>query len=226
MARRIKTPIRSRSLSRRLYQIFAGEHHRDVKRGVVGLSALFEDLRIEIAGITARRISKLDETSRRMREYYFLRRSFGTLYEFAEVVEELDHCDGFTEVKSQIKPRLLIDWTEAVAYFAARKAAIERVRSNVGGHFGKRAAKLAIRNLMSEDAGTIEVAEYRSGGGVKLGFASTLAGVALVHSVRGDEGMETKVKELFKLSLEAKTHAVRAVECLAATYLWKRFELG
>lgn len=217
-------PTFTRSRVGRLTPIFGGDKDADLKRHVARLSVLFEDLRIEIAGVAADDLSGLDEAGRRMRQRYFLRRSFATLFGFAETLEELDQCPGFVGIKERIDPLHQSLWTEAVKYFSQNRPSIERVRSNVGGHFGKGAAKLAVRNIGSEDIGSIELAWYsHGGGGANLFFASTIVGIALIHSMLGSGAMEQKVERLFQLAQEAQLHAVRAVDCITVAYLWDRF---
>lgn len=63
-------PTHSRTRVGRLKPIFGGEDDADLKRSVARLSVLFEDLRIEIAGLVADDLLGLDEAGQRMRQRF------------------------------------------------------------------------------------------------------------------------------------------------------------
>ena len=57
---------------------------------MAALCVLFEDLRIELSGQVEDNLLRMDECGKEGRRFYFLRRSIATLYEFSEVIQELD----------------------------------------------------------------------------------------------------------------------------------------
>jgi hypothetical protein len=62
---------------------------------------LFEDLRVEIAGISAGDLDAMDECGKELRRFYFLRRSIATLHEFGIALQELDQLPSFQPLKEK-----------------------------------------------------------------------------------------------------------------------------
>jgi hypothetical protein len=65
------------------------------------LAVLYEDLRIELYGIAEDAIPATDNFDVRYRRIYFLRKSIGTLAEFAEAVHHLQQCPEFRLLQSR-----------------------------------------------------------------------------------------------------------------------------
>jgi len=64
---------------------------------IARLCVLYEDLRIELLGVT-NEIPLLDEVGSELRMHYFLRRSIATLHEFSEALRLLDEFPDFPRV--------------------------------------------------------------------------------------------------------------------------------
>jgi hypothetical protein len=96
------------------------------------LAVLYEDLRIELYGIAEDSIPKMDEFDVRYRRIYFLRKSIGTLSEFAEAVRHLQQSPEFRftsiagpfPVADQAPAKL---WRKAASFFERNAG---RLKSN------------------------------------------------------------------------------------------------
>jgi len=189
------------------------------------LCVLFEDLRIELLGMAAEDLEALDHTGSKVRRLYFQRRSVGTLFEFAEALRLLDECPDFSDIKDRFDAHSLRLWSRAVRFFRRQERFLKRIRHDVGGHFGSVAAGFAVENFGPFDSGSMELALYGSqGGGVTFSFAREVAATALFRNLRGCTP-QRKVDRFLLLSRVAYRHAIRAVECIAGSYLWERFTL-
>lgn len=119
---------------------------------VVRMCVLFEDLRLELNAIEADSIPKLDvldpagrfvETKDvgKARRHYFLRRSIGTLHEFAEAIRWINACPEMHALKNSWgSVEATKTWDSAVSFFLTNQRFIEDVRNDIGGHFGINAA--------------------------------------------------------------------------------------
>jgi hypothetical protein len=192
---------------------------------MAALCVLFEDLRIELAGQVENDLLGLDASSSGLRKFYFLRRSIATLHEFSEVIRELDRLPSFQRIKAGFDSDVLNFWMGAVTYFNKHDSYIARLRNNVGGHFGMDAAKVAIRNLLPDASGGIEVTFTDKGGGAKLLFAHEIVATGALGHVPGPN-IQAKSRRLVLRALVAYRKATRAVDCIAVAYLWDRFGNG
>ena len=93
-----------------LRQVFRSEENRIVDAHIARLCVLYEDLNLELSAITADDIPEY-------RRYYFLRRSIGTLCEFAEGVRLLNACPEFEEIKTTFDAHAAETWDLAVTFF-------------------------------------------------------------------------------------------------------------
>jgi len=216
-----KNPLGTRTRWGKLATIFS---RRDTERHalIACLCVLFEDLRIEIAGQSARDLGRLDDCGKNMRDLYFLRRSMATLFEFATVLDELDQLPSFQAIRARFDKGAAPIWKRALVFFRKHKQYIARLRHHVGGHFGKQAATLAVENLLPDAVGTLEIAFYDGGGGAKLFFGNEIVATAVLLHVRG-QTTQAKVRKMIRHALVAYRHAAWAVDCVTRTYLWVRF---
>jgi hypothetical protein len=202
--------------------VFSNRSGEDLHTLIACLCVLFEDLRIEVAGIAAKELGDLDECGKGGRQLYFLRRSMATLHEFASVLSEIDQLPSFQVVRAGFSTTSQRHWPRALTYFRRHERYIARIRHNVGGHFGKQAAALALANLLPNALGKLEIALYGQGGGAKLFFTNEIAATATLLHVRGTNS-EAKARRMIRHALVAFRHATFAVDCITANYLWDRF---
>jgi hypothetical protein len=91
-----------------------------------------------------------------------------------------------------------------------------------GRHFGKEAGESAIKNLLPDAVGCLEVRFTDKGGGAILYFATEIAATGTLCHVPGAT-IPAKARRLVRHALVAYRHAARAVDCIAVHYLWGRF---
>ena len=109
------------------------------------MAVLFEDMRIEIAGLAEREIKPMDIAGNRVS--YFLRRSIATLKEFAHAITDLDKLPEFGAVKGRFDAKSANNWNRSVRYFNRYgRTLITPVRHTIGGHFRHTSAEHAIEN--------------------------------------------------------------------------------
>lgn len=220
---RPRKPSQTQQRWGKLGSVFPPRGDKEFHALVACLCVLFEDLRIEIAGIAADDLGKLDDCDKETRRLYFQRRSIATLHEFTNVLEGLGKLPGFQLVRAQFNRETERYWVRALRYFQKHKRYVERMRHNVGGHFGKQAAQSALQNLVPEAFGSLELAFYSwGGGGAKLRFAKEIAATATLRNVRGGT-TDLKARKMMRHALVAYNYAVQATYCVTSCYLWERF---
>jgi hypothetical protein len=216
-------PKETRFHSGILSKIFSIYTRKQLHQQIAPLCVLFEDLRIEIAGIAAKDLGPLDETGQKGRSLYFLRRSIGTLHEFADALDQMDNSPEFVHIRARLDDDELRLWNRDITFFRKHANRVARVRHHVGGHFGAQAGQHAIENLLPDAAGSLEVKLFDDRrGGAKLHFASEIAATALIRNLRGRDSQD-KIRRLLRLTVVAYRHAVRAVDCITGVCLWERF---
>ena len=97
-----------------LASVFSPRTDRELHSLIVSVCVLFEDLRIEIAGISAEHLDQLDQCDKGLRRFYFLRRSIATLHEFAVTLQELDRLPPFQALKRKFSETALTHWTHTI----------------------------------------------------------------------------------------------------------------
>ena len=234
MLGRLSTQTRIAELRR----VLRSDQKRLIDAQVARLCVLYEDLRIELFAISAESIPLLDvlepveentnkEDVGKYRRHYFLRRSIGTLYEFAEGLRLLAGCPELALLLSTSDADVAEPWSAAVAFFHSKELAIRRVRHDIGGHFGSKAAIYAVENLSPMTTGKIEVRHDYASAKPRLEFrfhfAGNIAASAFLKHLPGEtvqEQVETFMKDTL---VEGYHHAMKSVQVLAALYLWPRF---
>lgn len=218
VGRRLRTTTRYGTLA----SVFSSRGDKELHARIACLCVLFEDLRIELNGQTAQDLGGLDQCSKPGRKLYFLRRSIATLYEFAAVIEELDKMPSFQIIRARFDGVAEKQWNRATAYFGKYRRYVARLRHNVGGHFGSEAGESAIKNLLPDAVGCLEVRFTDKGGGATLFFATEIASTGTLCHVPGST-IPAKARRLVRHALVAYRYATRAVDCIVVYYLWERF---
>ena len=187
------------------------------------LSALYEDLRIELFGIGEESLSLLDQLDVKYRRMYFLRKSLGTLSEFAQAIQHLENSPEFSLVTSQFTPEIARRWERAAAFFKRNEHALKLVRNDIGGHFGMEAARFASQHLHIDAVNGIEMTEPFSGRGrVFLRFSGEVVATAMLRHAWG-KNRDHQIKRLVRLARIGYQHATRCVHCIVFCYLWGQF---
>lgn len=149
---------------------------------------------------------------------YFLRRSIATLVEFAETVRLLEQCTEFEVVRSHFSPEIAKYWDEASLSFRKEEHLLERVRNDIGGHFGQQAATYVVQNFDPAAVGKLEL----SSRGFRLHFVGEIAATAALRHVNGPT-YESRSEQLVGTVKKAYRQATRATKCVVTCYLWERF---
>jgi hypothetical protein len=219
-----------------LNEIFNSYRDRPYDVHLARLSVLYEDLRIEIQGMIARSIVKLDvldpqsdhqdnpTLAGRYRRYYFLRRSVATLREFAECFDELRECPEFKKA-SEDDVEVAKTLQDAIHFFSANIRQLRKVRNDIGGHFGKEAAQHAVENLDPKGSSKIEFILDKVGQpkDPRLHYAGDIAAAALSRSLPGKD-LAAEVEHFIQTVLvSAYTHATQVVQVFIAIDLAHRF---
>jgi hypothetical protein len=222
-------PSRSVLRHARLKRLFPRSIDKLCNSRIAGLCVLFEDLRIEITGLFLPRtdvddvrgmIAGFDIGGYKLRQLYFLRRSIATCSEFAEAIRLLNESPGFRKLLSHFPADGQTTWRDSVRYFRNHERFWKDIRNDIGGHFGPKAAEFAVDSFLPDAGGAIELHLNHAGkGGVVLGFASEIAGTALLKHLPG-ENVEDQIAGLFKEAETAFSHGVRAVECIVTNHIW------
>ncbi len=205
---------------RELRKVFGSLSASNFEAIVARLAPLYEDVRIEVYGIAEDTIARLDQMDVRYRRSYFLRKSIGTLSEFAEAISQLEKCPEFALIASELSdtPEIERYWRRASAFFRRNERRLKLLRNDTAGHFGLEAARYAVQNLHKEAVNGIELRDRL----VLLEFAGELVATAMLRQASG-LNRDHKVRRLVKLAQVGYQHATRCVHCVVFCYLWQKF---
>jgi hypothetical protein len=138
--------MRYKIRAKRINQIF--RHGSDYDSRLARLAVLYEDLRLENLGASAKSIDALDSSGVDVRRVYFIRRSIATVREFAEALRLLDEYPEFAPIRAKFDSQRQTMWGKSnERFFARREPYFGRIRNDFGGHFGEPAARFAINHL-------------------------------------------------------------------------------
>jgi len=214
-----------------LREVFCADERRQFYAKLARLCVLYEDLRVEMLGIAEPSIPALDildsENDNRFaperignyRRYYFVRRSIGTLREFAEALRQIKSDPDLRLNANRVDEEAQVALDSAIAFFAGKESLLQEIRNDIGGHFGHQAALNALDHLRPDDYGTIEFVDGRE---PRLRFAGEIAASAMLRHLPNED-----IKEYDPLLrdciMPAFRHATSCVQILVFKYLWGRF---
>ncbi|MCI0419055.1 MAG: hypothetical protein L0312_07525 [Acidobacteria bacterium] len=137
--------LKAKLFFKELQLLFPSWSNVALHANIVRLAVLYEDLRIELYAVAEDSLPKLDTVDNRYRRNYFLRRSVGTLWEFAEALIMLDSCPDFQAVKEDFTSKALKDWKKSLSFFKRYEPFLKSIRNDcnclphptasVGGHW-------------------------------------------------------------------------------------------
>lgn len=218
-----------------LRSVFRSDQEQLVDAYIARLCVLYEDLRVELRAVSAPSISLLDildpadanteaQKVGAYRRHYLLRRSIGTLYEFAEGLRLLGDCPEFITILAAADQQTEALWDKGIAFFQSQERLIKQIRNDVGGHFGSKAATNAVRTLNPKALGKIELRyDIRNRCEPRLHFAGSIAAEAFLKHLGGvtvHEKVQGFIRGVLK---EAYHYATNSVQILLVLYLWPRF---
>lgn len=208
---------------RELREVFGHVSASNFEAIVARLAVLYEDMRIELFGISEKSISSLDTLGVNYRRIYFLRKSISTLLEFVDAIGQLQRCPEFGTVSAEFTPEVRKNWEKSAAFFNRNEDRLRLVRNDTGGHFGLDAARYASQNLPSGSVDRIERVEpFSKSGRVLLHFSGELVATAMLRHVWGLD-RDHKSRHLVRLALVGYRHATRCVLYVVICYLWDKF---
>jgi hypothetical protein len=208
---------------RELKEVFGQISASNFEAIVARLAVLYEDLRIELHGIAEESIPAMDELDVRYRRIYFLRKSIGTLWEFAQAVGQLQVSPEFRTISADFPPEVHRHWKRAAAFFMRNEAQLRLVRNDTGGHFGLEAARHAVLHFEPDAVMGIEIdglIARRSR--IFLRFSGEVVATAMLRHAWG-ASRENRVARLVKVARVGYRHATRCVHCIVVCYLWDKF---
>jgi hypothetical protein len=178
---------------------------------------------LELKATEAETATELDSGGIEYRRMYFMRRTNGTIIEFAEAIRLVDELPEFAEIDRKLDAQGRKVWRKAVAFFKRHEPYLELVRNDIGGHFGMKAALYALDNLTDFPAILefwIDKRAYRADS--RIDFAGELTAIAMKRHKLSDES-KTHYGRLFTRVRLSIAHAIRCVHLLSWYYLQERF---
>ena len=191
---------------------------------IAQIAVLFEDLRLELTGVSEESLKPLETIGAKHRRNYFLRRSVATLVEFVGAIRMLDENRDFQLVKRRFDSDASQEWQEATSYLRKHKEYFKRLRNDFGGHFGFPAAKYAVETLDQDTPEALEICwkplERRAG--PKLRFAGEVAATAMARH-KGTLSSKQHFEQMITTALDGYKHCTNCVHLVVRFYLIGRF---
>lgn len=216
-------PLSAQVRVRQLKDVFGNSSESNFEPLLARLSVLYEDLRIELFGIVEESLLRLDQLDARYRRTYFLRKSIGTLWEFAEAVRCLKESSQFRLIASEFSPEIARHWERASAFFERNERTLKLIRNDIGGHFGLEAARFASQHLNFDAVSGIELDKSFSGRGrVFLRYSGEIVATAMLRHASGKD-RDHQIRRMVRLARIGYRHATRSVHCIVFCHLWEKF---
>jgi hypothetical protein len=200
---------------------FTSEDEKQLQVQAIRLYVLYEDMKLEYEGASAEHLKELEGTSVETRRFYFVRRTFGTLFEISGALQALEKNRAFQFLKRGMDATNLAQWDEGLAFFRMEHDYLKKFRNDVGGHFLDDAAKFGLEN-MENTAECFEIYRRGTGADVKLKFAYYFVAQSLMRQKGHTESaQEYLTKRAFPFLLNAVGHAVRTIQVFAVAHLMR-----
>jgi hypothetical protein len=193
---------------------------------VAHLAILFEDLRIEVAGIQAPdgSLGAMDTITRAFRQLYFVRKSLVTLSEAAGCIKTIAANAEFREAKAKLNVKNL-DWvTQADSYFSRNIGLINRYRNEFGAQLDTAGARRATTLLMPGNISKVGFADQPNNNFVlQCHFAEAVLNRAVLSRLEPGIDLPEEYKAALKVVADSILHTQRATPSLVYGFLWDRF---
>jgi hypothetical protein len=198
---------------------------RDVMVQLVRLIILYEDLKLEVAGLHIPPDKEFDEVSKRYRQLYFVRRAFATLDEMHSAFQKLNMLRTFKDRRRNFDRRQLKTWTAAIRFFARAHAFIDSQRNAFGGHVHDDLAHYILDRVEPDDdspgAFEVKISDDHTQHYV-FKFAEDMITMALFVD-RGERDRAEFLRESFETLMDAVRHSAHATQMLADSYILPTF---
>jgi hypothetical protein len=197
----------------------------EVMAQLVRVIVLYEDLKLEVAGLHVPPDKEFDEVSRHYRDMYFIRRAFATLWEMDSAFHKLNMLKEFKNRKRSLDRKRLKNWVAAVAFFSKTKKFIDSQRNAYGGHITDDLARFVLSKVEQTDespgALEIKISNDRTDHYV-FKFAETIVSQAMFVD-RGERDHAEYLHESWGILFDAVQHAAHATQILADAYIMPAF---
>lgn len=189
------------------------------------LSILFEDLRIEVAGVLApdNSLGDMDTLEKHYRKLYFVRRSLVTLSAIADAIKAIAADAGFRERKHFLRTGHLQEIHDANSYFSKNVGLINQYRNEFGAHLDQQATQRAIGSLQPGIRTKVSFADTtKSNSVLQVHFAEPLLEAAILTKLSPGHNLQDEFNAVLKVFADAVMHAQRATQALVYSFLWDR----
>lgn len=200
-----------------------GRGSKKVNAHIMRVAVLYEDMRLENIAASQDSIPSIDTVGRQFRLFYFIRRSIGTLHEFAEAIPLLDREPEFADIRARFTVDQRTAWDKSVRAFGRHRDYIEKIRDDFGGHFGVAPAWHAVNDLPAT-AVALEFQHNREKRttNTRHKYASEIVAIGMGRHKRGDTSHD-HFRLMARLALVGFSHAARCVHFLSDHYILPQF---
>jgi hypothetical protein len=208
-----------------LHKVFMGGSS-DLLNQIAHLSILFEDLRIEVAGIQAAEdtLGAMDTIKSNHRRLYFTRRTLVTLSEMATCIAGIAGNLEFRARIPHIRGKHIEHVDEANSYFSKNIGLIRRFRNEFGAHLDKSAVGRVTALLGPGTSSKVAFADQKNNNFVlQNAFAATILNTAILSRLEPGVDLEQEFKAALKVIADSVLHSQRATQALVYGFIWDRF---
>jgi hypothetical protein len=124
---------------------------------IARLCILREDFAIEMSGIHASEITKLDGNDVVWRKFYFWRRLVGSLGEIRGALQTLEQLPDFQLIVNEQTPEWRKWFKSSIDQLETDRELIKRTRDALGGHVQHTAVQTALNSMPGENFSYLEV---------------------------------------------------------------------
>ncbi len=199
---------------------YATPEDRELQIQAIRLYVLYEDLKLELTATQAEGLPVLEDTSKETRRFYFVRRTFGTLFEVSGAMQALERNVAFEGFKRRMDDKNRATWNSGIRFFRDNHEFLKACRNDVGGHFLDSTAAFALDTL-EDTVGTFEYCRRgEHGADVRLIFAYYLVACGLIKNKAPHQSVEDFLREkYYPLLLDASRIAIHSIQAFAVTHL-------
>jgi hypothetical protein len=198
----------------------------DLLNQIAHLAILFEDLRIEVAGVQALddTLGAMDTIKSNYRRLYFVRRTLVTLSEVATCIKGVAASAEFRSRKAELQRKHSEHVDEANKYFSKNIGLIPRFRNEFGAHLDKTAAARATSLLGIGTFGKVAFADQKNNNFVLQNhFAATILETAILSTLEPGIDLAEEYQAVLKVIADSVLHTQRATQAMVYGFLWDRF---
>lgn len=208
-----------------LHKVFRGGSS-DLLNQIAHLAILFEDLRIEVAGIQAPddTLHAMDTVKSNYRRLYFVRRTLVTISEVATCVKGIAANAEFRSRIAELQGKHIQHVDDANGYCSKNIRLINRFRNEFGAHLDRTAVVRATAFLCPGTFGKVAFADQKNNNFMLQNyFAATILETAVLSRLEPGVDLAEEYKAVLKVIADSILHTQRATQALVYGLLWDRF---